>query len=366
MAYDRRTYAGGAIATTLTSGIDGSTLTIPIAESTGWPTGSAGDFAIVIDRGTASEEKIRIDTRSTLTLTAIASGRGYDGTSAVAHASGADVEVCLLALDLDEANAHYADTALDHHTQYLNTTRHDVEARHTFGSALGTPAAAADIGTTAAAGTGDNPAREDHVHQIGTGAIDTAAMFAAGVIDAAAIGADVVGTSEIAPLAVTAAELAADAVTTAKILDANVTLAKLAAEAWTSYVPTIGGWSLGDGTVTSSYQKTGRLVTYWGTVTAGSTTTFTLGLVVSLPFAPSTALRWVGTNGVAYDASAGVYYPCLCRVSTTSGNILSPYAITAGGAWASIDNSGLLDTAKPFDWTTGDVFEWCITYEAAA
>lgn len=187
MAYDRRTFAGGAVATTLTSGIDSSTLSIPIAASTGWPTGSAGDFYIVIDRGTASEEKVRVDTRTSLTLTAIAGGRGVDGTTGVAHSSGAAVEVCLTAVDLDEANAHIADTALDHHTQYLNTTRHDVEARHTFGAALGTPAAAADIGTTAAAGTGDNPAREDHVHQIGTGAIDTAAMFAAGVVDKAAI-----------------------------------------------------------------------------------------------------------------------------------------------------------------------------------
>lgn len=228
MPYDRRSFAGGAVATTLTSGIDGSTLTIPIAAATGWPTGSAGDFYIVIDRGTASEEKIRVDTRTTLTLTAIAGGRGVDGTSAVSHASGAAVELCLTAVDLDEANAHIADTALDHHTQYLNNARHDVEARHAFGAALGTPPAPAAIGTAAAAGTGARPAREDHVHIIGTGAISAATMFAAGVVNAAAIATDGVGTDEIAASAVTAAELAADAVTTAKILNGNVTLAKLA------------------------------------------------------------------------------------------------------------------------------------------
>jgi hypothetical protein len=191
MAYDRRTFAGGGVATTITAGIDSATLTILIAASTGWPTGSAGDFFVVIDRGTASEEKVRIDTRSSLTLTAIASGRGADGTSAVAHSSGAAIELCLAAVDLDEANAHIADTALDHHTQYLTTGRHDIEGRHTFGAAYGTPAAAADVGTTPAAGTGDNPAREDHVHQIGSGAIDASAMFAAGVVDAVALAAAV-------------------------------------------------------------------------------------------------------------------------------------------------------------------------------
>lgn len=234
MAYERRSFAGGAASTTISAGINASTTTIPIVSATGWPDGSAGDFFAVIDRGTSSEEKVRVDTRSGTTLTVLAGGRGADGTAAVSHTAGAAIELCLTAVDLDEANAHIATTALDHHTQYLNNARHDVEARHTFGAALGTPAAAADIGTAAAAGTGTVPSRSDHVHKIGTGAINAAGMFAAGVVDAAAIATDAVGSAEIAALAVGSAELAADAVTTAKILDANVTAAKLAADAVTT------------------------------------------------------------------------------------------------------------------------------------
>lgn len=229
MPYDRRSFAGGAASTTLTAGINASVTTVSIASATGWPDGSGGDFFAVIDRGTASEEKVRVDTRAGTTLTLLAvGGRGVDGTAAVTHALGAAIELCVTAVDLDEANAHLADTTLDHHTQYLNNARHDTTTRHAFGAALGTPAAAADIGTAASAGVGTVPSRSDHVHKIGTGAINAAGMFAAGVVDAAAIATDAVGSAEIAAGAVTAAELASDAVTTAKILDANVTTAKIA------------------------------------------------------------------------------------------------------------------------------------------
>lgn len=227
-AYDRRTFAGGAVATTISPGINGSDTAIGIAATTGWPTGSAGDFGVVIDRGTASEEKVLIASRSGSTLTVASGGRGVDGTSATTHASGATIELAIFARDLDEPNAHLSDDTLDHHSQYLNNARHDIEARHTFGAALGTPAAPASIGTANSAGSGDNPAREDHVHEIGAGAIDTASMFAAGVIDAAAIGANAVGSSELADNAVDTGAIADNAVTTAKIADDQVTAAKIA------------------------------------------------------------------------------------------------------------------------------------------
>lgn len=367
MAYDRRTFAGGAVATTLTSGIDASTLTIPIAASTGWPSGSAGDFYIVIDRGQASEEKVRIDTRTTLTLTAITGGRGVDGTSAVTHATSATVEVCLSAVDLDEANAHIADTALDHHTQYLNTTRHDVTTRHAFGGALGTPAAGADVATAAAAGTGTVPARSDHVHKIGTGAINAAGMFAAGVVDAAAIAtdavgtaeiaADAVGTSEIAPAAVTATELASDAVTTAKILDANVTLAKLAAAAFTAYTPTVTGWAIGNGVLSFASEKKGRDVVVEGRVTAGSTTTFGAALNVTTPYTPT---REAWGFGIINDNSTGTFAPVVVRV-LTSGTITF-YSLTSV---SQMNNAGLLGST-PFAWAASDYVDFRIGFEATA
>lgn len=103
-AVTRREYAGGAAATTLSSAINNSTLTIPIASGTGWPTGAQGPFYIVIGRGTATEEKILCDSRSGDTITANASGRGADDTSAASHDSGATVEHVWSAQDADDVN----------------------------------------------------------------------------------------------------------------------------------------------------------------------------------------------------------------------------------------------------------------------
>jgi hypothetical protein len=58
-----------------------------------------------------------------------------------------------------------------------------------------------DIGTTAAPGTASDASRHDHVHRLGNGAVDVAAV------------------------------LAADVVETAKIKDANVTTAKISIDA---------------------------------------------------------------------------------------------------------------------------------------
>lgn len=127
----RRSYSGNAPPTTLTSGINASVLTIVMASATGYPTGSGGPFFIVINRGGSTEEKVRCTSISGATVTVEAGGRGADGTTAATHVTGEIIEHCYTAFDADEANAHSSDAALDNHTQYLTTARHDVEAaRH--------------------------------------------------------------------------------------------------------------------------------------------------------------------------------------------------------------------------------------------
>jgi hypothetical protein len=124
-AAERREYKGTAPATTLSGGINNSTTTIPVTSGTGYPDGSVGPFFVVIDRGLASEEKVKCVSRSGNTITAVTTtGRGSDGTSATTHVSGAAVEHVLTADDLNLLNLHVADVATDNHTQYLTTTRH--------------------------------------------------------------------------------------------------------------------------------------------------------------------------------------------------------------------------------------------------
>lgn len=127
---ERREYAGNAPPRTLTSGIDNAATSIAISDGTGWPTGAVGPFFVVIDKGLTTEEKVKIQSRTGNTLAVAASGRGVDGTSAASHSAGAAVEHVLTAIDASEANQHYSDITIDHHTQYLNVARHDTTARH--------------------------------------------------------------------------------------------------------------------------------------------------------------------------------------------------------------------------------------------
>lgn len=102
MAIARRAFAGGAVQTTLASGITATSTTITVAAATGWPSGA--EFFCVIDPGQASEEKI-LCTRSGTTLTCASTAkRGVDGTAAASHNQGAVVYPCLAAADADEAN----------------------------------------------------------------------------------------------------------------------------------------------------------------------------------------------------------------------------------------------------------------------
>jgi hypothetical protein len=227
---ERRDYAGAAVATTLASGISDSDTSISIAADTGWPTGSPGPFYIVIDRGNPSEEKVLVDSRTGTTLTVATAGdRGEDDTTATAHTTGASVEVCWTALEADEINEHLNDTTVaeSQHSGLLNNARHDLTARHTAGTVVPTAAPSA-VGTALTEGNSTSAARANHIHTIGTGAINNANMFAAGVVDAAAIATDAVGSAEIAANAVTSSELADDAVDTNAIADDAVTAAKVA------------------------------------------------------------------------------------------------------------------------------------------
>jgi hypothetical protein len=101
-AFQRRYYAGGGVTTTLSAAMASTDTTFSITADTGWPGSVGTDFFVVIDRGTASEEKILCSSNTGTTV--IVANRGQDGTSAVAHSNAATVSLCITALDGDEAN----------------------------------------------------------------------------------------------------------------------------------------------------------------------------------------------------------------------------------------------------------------------
>lgn len=122
-------YAGAAPQTRLSGALavgTTSSFSVITGGGSGYPNGATAPFVVVIDRGTALEEKIRVATRagdvfSTLT-------RGYDGTSAQGHSAQAIVEHVWDAASATEASLHVNDDNRDDHSQYLNPARHAATA----------------------------------------------------------------------------------------------------------------------------------------------------------------------------------------------------------------------------------------------
>lgn len=160
-------------------------------------------FCITIDPLTPAEEKMlcsQIVGSNPATITIVA--RGYDDTVPTTHGQGAKVTHTLPASVIMDLERHVYNTVDDDHPQYLNTTRHATPANHEYGTpgnlfAFGPgDVDPADVGTAPSPGGGASPAREDHIHQIGAGAVDAFNM-----IDAALLG--LVG--DVAPLGGSAA-----------------------------------------------------------------------------------------------------------------------------------------------------------------
>jgi len=97
----RREFSGGVLRTTLSSSINKSVTSISVVDGTTFPTGE-NPFVIVIDRGVSSEEKILVSSRSGNTFTV--SSRGFDGSTANSHTSGAFVDHVLDAVAIQDMN----------------------------------------------------------------------------------------------------------------------------------------------------------------------------------------------------------------------------------------------------------------------
>lgn len=122
MAIDVETL-GGVSATTLNGSITSGDTSITLTDGTGYPTGSNGDFYIVIDEGLSTQEVVKIASRTSNTLTVAASGRGADGSSAQSHDDGAAVAHVASAETIQAVIDHAdATTGTPHGSAYLTSS----------------------------------------------------------------------------------------------------------------------------------------------------------------------------------------------------------------------------------------------------
>lgn len=235
---------------------------------------------------------------------------------------------------------------------------------HTHGMpGFGTPSS---IGTANSAGSGDTVARANHIHNIGSGAVNSSAMFAAGVVGATALATDAVETIKIQDLAVTTgklangavigSKLATDAVTTGNItalavtdakindvastkvtgvfLDAQIpsfTTAKITSGTFAdSFIPSLAATKITSGTFAIARIPTGTSST---TVSLGNHThayaptaspTFTGQVTVPLGNVTTPGI------GVAGSADTGLFWSSTVMAFTADGD--ETLRVTSGGA----------------------------------
>jgi microcystin-dependent protein len=250
MPKTRRQYAGGAVASTLSSSVAASGVTtFNIVANTGWPSAAGVPLFVVVSPQTSSEEKMSV-TISGTTLTVVS--RGVDGTTAASHSSGATIYPVFTATDADEANELTAKYATQGSIVYQGAS--------TF--------------TELALGTSGYPL--------------------------------VAGASAPAYSQLTATGIADGAVTSGKILNGTIVLADLAAALQAFLVPvgTIamwggaaapGGWLLCNGTSTSGYTTLASIV--------GATTPDMRG---RFPIGDNATLTLLGTGGSLTIAEANL------------------------------------------------------------
>lgn len=96
-----RYYSSTAQRTSLAGGVNDSTTTFIVTAVANWP--GSFPYTLIIDEDTINEELVQVSGRSGTTLTVV---RGVDGTSGVAHSSGASVRHGVSARDFAEPNQH--------------------------------------------------------------------------------------------------------------------------------------------------------------------------------------------------------------------------------------------------------------------
>lgn len=137
---------------------------------------------LVVDRGKAKEEKIECSSLTSGTV--VVANRGYDGTSPQSHDTGATVEhFGPSAAKMDDLDGHVYDTTRDDHAQYI-----PIDGSRGFtgvNQIAGTPLSIGGLSNLS--GSALTFARSDHVHAIATAGISDSGMFAAQVVNAAAI-----------------------------------------------------------------------------------------------------------------------------------------------------------------------------------
>ena len=249
----RRSYRGAPVSNTLgvTLNAAATSITLAVAVS-GWST-DAEPFFVVVDPGTAKEEKICVKYSSSTTLTVVdpaatstwgasAAGRGADATVDRQHEQGAVIYPVFTALEANQANELVSKYANAGSVVYQGSGTPGTFTELVVGTAahvlkVNSGGTAPEWGTIVNANIDASAAVA--LSKLATGALPTAITVAsANLVDGTIVAAD------LADAAVTSPKLAAPTLTsktdsfTLALVDANCTMQCNKATAMTLTVPT--------------------------------------------------------------------------------------------------------------------------------
>lgn len=306
-----RNYSAVALGTTITSGINNVTTTIPVAATTGFP---STPFIAILEPDTTNEEVVLVTNVAGLNLTVT---RGYDSTTAVAHVINMPFQHSFSAIDFREPNAFINPQAAETFSAWSGVTTGSIAV----GAGLTTGAL-----NLATVGTGATPIGIGHTNAVLT-LTGASITLAAATIDLSAVAdtataathyfVETATDGDIRPK--TLANVKTEIVTTAAVNSAAAT---------TVGTVTSGTWSAG--VIAGQYggtgvANTGKTITVSGNTTIGSSTH-------TVTFATS------GNTSVTLPASG-----TLVNDAVTALSSLATVGTVTSGTWSSLVDKGTLN-----------------------
>lgn len=121
---------------------------------------------------------------------------------------------------------------------------------------------------------------------------------------------------------------------------------------WTTYTPTVTGFTLGNGTSTHRWMKVGDLIFTKHRLVLGSTSAVTGWINIALPFALGAAPNGFQVSSSAVDSSAGQNY---IMQGLTNGNTIGP-------VWGNPAVVVFQSATAPFTWAQNDTLDMACRY----
>lgn len=129
------------------------------------------------------------------------------------------------------------------------------------------------------------------------------------------------------------------------------------ASAWAAYTPTNSGLTVGNGTQTARYSRSGKTVSVAYKFVLGSTSSISgNSLLIGLP---STANTFSSVPVILTDAGSTNYSGLVCVEPAGTQARVRP--LNTDATWAKWDNE--ITSTYPMTWTTNDVIQFFLTYE---